>query len=103
MVTLFLVLDLDHHGGHRAALSTIAVPAVLRAPLLQVGTHRTGGRWFHAGPPEDDLADGQAVTDSSPFAPREHLAAVAAELNCRPRKTLGWETPAERLHKPLAA
>jgi transposase, IS30 family len=33
----------------------------------------------------------------------EHLAAVAAELNGRPRKTLGWETPAERLHKLLAA
>ncbi|MET7861652.1 IS30 family transposase [Streptomyces sp. NPDC005318] len=34
---------------------------------------------------------------------REHLAAVAAELNGRPRKTLDWETPAERLHKLLAA
>ncbi|WP_156726664.1 IS30 family transposase [Streptomyces apocyni] len=34
---------------------------------------------------------------------REQLAAVAAELNSRPRKTLGWETPAERLHKLLAA
>ncbi|MFF4302388.1 IS30 family transposase [Streptomyces sp. NPDC001601] len=34
---------------------------------------------------------------------REHLAAVAAELNGRPRKTLGWETPAERLAKLLAA
>lgn len=34
---------------------------------------------------------------------REHLAAVAAELNGRPRKTLGWETPAERLHKLLTA
>ncbi|MFJ9146467.1 IS30 family transposase [Streptomyces griseus] len=33
----------------------------------------------------------------------EHLAGVAAELNGRPRKTLGWETPAERLHKLLAA
>ncbi|MFJ3594876.1 IS30 family transposase [Streptomyces sp. NPDC090133] len=32
---------------------------------------------------------------------REDLAAVAAELNGRPRKTLGWETPAERLHKLL--
>ncbi len=33
---------------------------------------------------------------------REHLAQVAAELNGRPRKTLGWQTPAERLHKLLA-
>ena len=32
----------------------------------------------------------------------EHLAAVAAELNSRPRKTLDWETPAERLHRLLA-
>ncbi len=34
---------------------------------------------------------------------REELDAVAAELNSRPRKTLGWETPAERLSKLLAA
>lgn len=33
---------------------------------------------------------------------REHLYTVAAQLNGRPRKTLGWETPAERLHKLLA-
>ena len=34
---------------------------------------------------------------------RDHLDTVAAELNSRPRKTLGWETPAERLHKLLTA
>lgn len=34
---------------------------------------------------------------------REHLDTVAAELDSRPRKTLGWETPAERLHELLTA
>ncbi|HEX6352361.1 transposase, partial [Actinophytocola sp.] len=32
---------------------------------------------------------------------RDHLDTVAAELNGRPRKTLGWDTPAERLAKLL--
>lgn len=35
-------------------------------------------------------------SDLSTHTP-EHLAAVAAQLNRRPRKTLGWDTPAERL------
>ncbi|MFJ7771887.1 IS30 family transposase [Streptomyces sp. NPDC097107] len=34
---------------------------------------------------------------------REHLDAVAAELNGRPRKTLSWQTPAQRLSKLLNA
>lgn len=32
---------------------------------------------------------------------REHLDAVAIQLNGRPRETLGWDTPAERLAKLL--
>ena len=39
-------------------------------------------------------------TDLSVHSP-EHLAAVAAELNGRPRQTLNWDTPAERLAKLL--
>jgi transposase, IS30 family len=33
----------------------------------------------------------------------DHLAAVAAELNGRPRKTLGWRTPAHTLNHLLSA
>jgi IS30 family transposase len=34
---------------------------------------------------------------------REHLEAAAAELNARPRKTLGWRTPAQALSEALTA
>ena len=33
---------------------------------------------------------------------REHLDAVAAQLNARPRQTLGWKTPAQALDEVLA-
>jgi transposase, IS30 family len=33
----------------------------------------------------------------------EHLDAVAAQLNARPRKTLGWKTPGQALDEALAA
>jgi transposase, IS30 family len=40
-------------------------------------------------------------TDLKIYQP-EYLAAVAAELNARPRKTLSWDTPAARLATLLA-
>ena len=41
-------------------------------------------------------------TDLSRHSPGD-LAAVAATLNSRPRKTLGWKTPAEALDEFLTA
>ncbi len=41
-------------------------------------------------------------TDLARHGPDE-LAAVADALNSRPRKTLGWQTPAEALDEYLAA
>jgi len=41
-------------------------------------------------------------TDLARHSP-EDLAAVAAALNSRPRKTLGWRTPAEALNEQLLA
>jgi IS30 family transposase len=40
---------------------------------------------------------------SSVAVSQQHLDAVAAELNARPRKTLGWMTPAEKLVELTAA
>jgi IS30 family transposase len=40
-------------------------------------------------------------TDLSVYS-KEHLVHVAAELNARPRKTLGWRTPAQALQQLLS-
>ena len=47
------------------------------------------------------LEQSTMVEPVDPFE-RGVLAAVAATLNVRPRKTLGWKTPAEALYQYLA-
>ncbi|AOW92275.1 hypothetical protein BFN03_04955 [Rhodococcus sp. WMMA185] len=61
------------------------------SPCCRLGTENTNGilgQYFPKG------------TDLSIHGPDE-LERVAHELNTRPRKTLDWDTPAERLAEPL--
>ena len=64
-----------------------------RCPWQRATNENTNGLLRQYFPRGTDLARHSA----------EELAAVATALNGRPRKTLGWRTPAEVLTEYLAA
>jgi IS30 family transposase len=81
---------------HRHAEFTVAtnVPVYFcdpASPWQRGSNENTNGLLRQYFPKGSDLSGHSA----------DELVAVAAELNSRPRKTLGWDTPAERLDKLL--
>jgi transposase, IS30 family len=80
------------HAGVSRALGMPVFSCDPHAPWQRPANENTSGllrQYFPKG------------TDLGVHVP-ERLAAVAAELNDRPRKTLGWDTPAARLAAALA-
>jgi transposase, IS30 family len=81
-------------AGHRAFTLATDLPVFFcdpGSPWQRGSNENTNGLLRQYFPKSTDLSLHDA----------EHLAAVAAELNGRPRKTLGGKTPAERLAKLL--
>ncbi len=84
--------EMAAHGSFSVATDIPVYFCDPASPWQRGSNENTNGLLRQYFPKGTDLAKHSA----------EHLADVAAELNARPRKTLGWETPAERLAKLLA-
>jgi len=118
----------DGHGAGQVAAAMTEVMGTLPAQLRRSLTWDQGGEM--AGHAQIALATDLDIYFCDPHSPwqrgsnentngllrqyfpkgtslaghsREHLDEVAAELNARPRKTLGWKTPAHALDEFLAS
>jgi IS30 family transposase len=91
-----LTWDQGHEMAQHAQFSIDSGVSVYfcdpRSPWQRATAENTNGLLRQYFPRNTDIAVTQA-----------HLDAVAAELNGRPRKTLGWMTPAEKLAELTAA
>jgi transposase, IS30 family len=124
-----LLLHLPHgHGADQVAAAMTEAMGTLPAQLRRSLTWDQGTEM--AGHAQIALATGMEIYFCDPHSPwqrgsnentngllrqyfpkgtslavhsREQLDGVAAELNSRPRKTLGWRTPAQALEQVLAA
>jgi transposase, IS30 family len=76
--------ELAHHQQITASTGTPVFFCDAHAPWQRASNENTNGLLRDYFPKGTDLSTVTA----------EHLAAVAAELNDRPRKTLGWQRPA---------
>jgi len=85
--------EMAHHAQLRLATGLEVYFCDPQSPWQRGSNENTNGLLRQYFPRGTDLA--RHNTDD--------LAAVAAALNSRPRKTLGWRTPAEALNDYVAA
>ena len=82
-------------AGHEAFTIATGIPVYFcdpHSPWQRGSNENTNGLLRQYFPKGTDLSRHSAA----------HLAAVAAELNARPRQTLGWDSPAEAMARLLS-